>query len=159
MSPSGVTSINAVAGVSEADGDAFAYILTDDASHELQILTGGPGNKVNESGTFESATFNAGSDVMFNSFNVTTTAPPLSQATYQIGIAHAINNSCQNASYTFVGPDGTISSSFSSNGQIPASTGPGFVNPGQCVRYRAYFTTSDTTQVPVMYDMNINYSP
>ena len=157
---SGITEISAIASLVEPDGDAYSYILTNDTSNEFQIIQGGPGGQFAPYGLFESRTFDATVESMFNGITSTITTPPQTTLTYQVAIAHAINNSCDNVSFNFVGPDGTSNTSFGSTGTISASTdGIGYENPGRCFRYRASLNTSDITQAPVLSDVKLNYSP
>lgn len=158
---SGVNNINAIATISEPDGDNYSYILTDDSSNELQVIQGGAGDSFSESGTFESQTFDASSNVMLNSFSATATVYPAATIKYQIALANAVNNSCTGATFTFVGPDGQTSSYFTTptGGTIPLIGTDSFVNPGRCLRYRAYFNSTDPNLSAILFDMNINYSP
>lgn len=154
------TGVNGIATVVESDGDAYAYVITGDTATELKIIQGGPGGQFATSGVFESQTFDASADAQFNSLAVTQTVPSQTALTYQVGIAHAQNGSCSGVSYTFVGPDITNSTYFATSSALPASAdGVGFENPGQCLRYKAFISTSDTSQSPVLYDLRFNYSP
>src|SRR5882762_6911019 len=67
---SGIT-INAISSLYRSDQTAYSYILTSDSSHELQIIQGGNGATFSFSGTFESQTFTATTEAMFNSFTTT----------------------------------------------------------------------------------------
>ncbi len=155
-----VKGINGIASVLEADGDAYSYIMTGDHDSELKIIEGGPGGQFATSGTFESQTFDASVSAQFNSFAVTQIVPSQTSLTYQVGIAHAQNGSCSGVSYTFVGPDITSTTYFATGSALPMSAdGVGFENPGQCFRYRAYVSSSETSQSPVLYDIRFNYSP
>lgn len=156
------TGVNGVASVIEQDGDAYSYIITGDANAELKIILGGPGGSFSLNGTFESSTFNATSDAAFNYLDFTAQTPVNTSLTLQVGIAHknSESNDCSNISYTFVGPDGTPTSFFTTPGAIPTSTAAsGFVNPGQCFRYKAYLSSTDQTISPTLYDVSVNYSP
>jgi len=154
------TGVNGIATVVESDGDAYAYVITGDATTELKIIEGGPGGQFAASGTFESRTFDASASAQFNSFAVTQAVPSQTSLTYQVGIAHAQNGSCSGVPYTFVGPDSTSTSYFATSSALPTSAdGVGFENPGQCLRYRAYISSSDTSQSPALYDIRFNYSP
>lgn len=158
--PSGV---NGVAGIQEEDGDAYAYIITGDASSELKVIQGGGGGGggvyANE-GVFESSIFDAGHASMFNRMEVTAVAPqPDTTMTYQVAITNPAAGSCEGVSYAYVGPDKTSGSFFSGSSQLPLGTGVGYSNPGQCLRYKAYLTTANTNNTPVLYDVTINYSP
>lgn len=152
--------VNGVSTVIEPDGDAFSYIITGDATAELKIIEGGPGGQYSSSGTFESKTFDAGSNVSFNKFDFTLTNAPLTNVTFQIAISEALNGSCNDVNFTFVGPNGATNTFFSQSGIIPFDNdNQGFENPGQCMRYKAYLSTTDATQTPIFYEINFNYSP
>lgn len=152
------TGINGAATVVEQDGDAYAYIITGDADLELKIIEGGPGGKYSQSGTFESRTFEATTTAAFNKFEATILKSASTDLTFQIAVAKA--DSCNTASYVFVGPDGTENTFFTTASAIPFNMdGAGFENPGNCMRYRAYLSSTDRNQTPVLYDITINYSP
>lgn len=152
---------NDLTSVSEADGDNFVYMVANTNEKQLKIIQGGADNAIYAAaGTFESKTFDAGADAMFNSFSATTTVPANTTLTFQIAVERAVNGSCNGVTYHYVGPDGTSNTFYtSSGGIITASTdGVGFENPGQCMRYKAYMTSSTQTQTPVLSDITINYS-
>nr|MBI5455686.1 prepilin-type N-terminal cleavage/methylation domain-containing protein [Candidatus Levybacteria bacterium] len=161
------TGINGVASVLQSDGYAYSYIITGDASSELKIILGGAGaggGNYAFSGVFESATFDAGKESAWNTLFTTVSAPINTTLQFKVALKHAINNSCSGVSFgnsDFVGPDGQTSSYFPSTGGILSfdNNGSGYENPAQCERYRAYFTTSDSTQTPVIYDVSLSYSP
>jgi hypothetical protein len=154
------TGVNGVASVIEADGDAYSYIITGDASTEFKIIEGGPGGQYASSGTYESATFDAGFTTAFNRLDVNVTEPNQTDITFQIAIADAVSGSCVGANYVFVGPDGTSATFFTADAAIALNDdNVGYENPGRCLRYKAYLSTSDMTQTPVFSDITINYSP
>lgn len=154
--PSGV---NGIASVIEADGDTFSYIITGDAGTELKIIQGGPGGVFATSGNFESSTFTATTSAVFNRFIVNGFILPNTTIQYQVSGANAVNGNCAGAVFTYVGPDGTASTKFSTGSAIPLSTGPGYVNPAACFRYKAFLSTSDTFSEPIFTDITVNYSP
>lgn len=152
--------INDVTSLLESDGDTYSYILTRDANAELRIIKGGPGGLYSTSGNFESQTFDATSSSTFNRFYANANKPQNTNINYQIGIANAVLGSCNNVNFTFIGPDLTSNTYFSTDSAIPLKTdGAGFRNPGQCLRYKAYLSTTDLMQTPILYDINFNYSP
>lgn len=154
------TGVNGIASVLESDGDAFSYIITGDASSEFKIIEGGPGGRYSTSGTFESATFDAGYPTAFNFLTFTAFVPANTTLQLQIAGADPVSGSCPTSGYVFVGPDGTSGSFYTSEGQIPLNDdGSGFENPARCLRYKAYLTTSDTYATPILSDVTINYSP
>lgn len=153
---------NGVASVLEADGDAFSYIITGDASSELKIIRGGAGGgNYQASGFFESGTFDALNSVLFNRFMPTAAKPSLTDVTYQVAGADAnpASGNCTGATFSFVGPDGTNSTYFATSSAIPTSITGTYRNPARCFRYKTFLSTTDQTQSPVLYDMTVNYSP
>ncbi|MCJ7740756.1 hypothetical protein MUP32_05610, partial [Candidatus Microgenomates bacterium] len=154
------TGINGVSSVVKSDGDAYSYIITGDNNAELKIIEGGPGGQYGAVGTFISKTFNAATSSSFNRVYLNTNQPPQTTIKFQIGIADPVDNSCNSVNFTYVGPDKSASSYFTGDAEIPLDDdGSGFENPGRCLSYKAYLTTSDITQSPTLYDISINYSP
>ena len=143
------TGINGVAAVMEQDGDAYSYIITGDAGAEFRMIAGGPGGRYASSGTFESAALDPGYSTSYNRVSFTGTTPNLTTLTAQT----AVSGDCLN--YTFVGPDGTSSTFYSSaGGGIPLG-----YNTGRCFKYKLYLSTVDANATPVFYDLTVNYSP
>lgn len=159
---SGVSNINAIGSITEPDGEAYSYILTDNASAEFQVIEGGPGGQFSTAGTFTSSIF-ATNSAAFNRFDVTAVVPGSTSITYQVGIANKVNNSCANASFVYIGPNGTSSPTdvFTTGGALPLvnNSGPGYANPGSCLQYKAYLSSSDTTLTPILNDITFSYSP
>lgn len=71
---------------------------------------------------------------------------------YRIALADPVSGSCDNAQYVFVGEDKTSTSYFTTDYFIiPADDDDlGYENPGSCIRYKAYLT-STTSQTPIVY--------
>jgi type II secretory pathway pseudopilin PulG len=154
---SGIYDISAVV---EPDGDAYAYITTGQASSELKIIEGGPGNSFSVNGWYQSPFFDAGTTTAFNRFMIESDTPAGTELHLYVAVADAVGGSCANANYVFVGPDGTPDTYFTGNGVIPFDNdGVGFENPGQCFKYRANFLTNDIMISPVLYSVTVNYSP
>lgn len=161
--PSGV---NGAASLLQSNGYAYSYIITGDATSELKIILGGAGagNNYSSTGIFESATFDAGREVAWNTIKSTATVPQSTTLQFKIALKDSINNSCSQTVFSnsdFVGSDGLSASYFPSTGGIIPfnNNGTGYENPAQCLRYRTYLTTTDSSQSPVIYDINVNYSP
>lgn len=154
---------NDLTSVSEADGDNFVYMVANTTLNELKIIQGGPDGQYVDSGTFESQIFDANGIVAFNRIVANSTIPGSTTLRYQIAVADQVGGSCTGATYTYLGPDGTASTYYtpSTNGtQIYLNDdGTGYENPGRCLRYKAYFATSNYNASPVLQDVSINYSP
>jgi len=71
---------------------------------------------------------------------------------YKIAFADPVSGSCNNAQYVFVGEGNLTDTYFSTDYfMIPADNdGSGYENPGSCMRYKAYLT-STTSQTPIVY--------
>lgn len=150
-----------VAGVLESDGDAFSYLVTKENNAEIKVIEGGPGGQYANSGSFESRRVDFMSSAVFNylSFNGQVYEGTTS-LTYQVAGADPVSNSCAAADFTFVGPDKTSNTFFSTSGALPLDDdGIGYENPARCFRYKVFFTTSDTYQTPEFQQAVINYSP
>jgi type II secretory pathway pseudopilin PulG len=124
------------------------------SAHNIRELTimqqspsvGGGGGGFQVSGTLDSSTFDAGASAAFNYIDFTITEP----ASTDVRIQFAANN--DNATWNYVGPDGTASTYYSADGAIRLAT------TGRYLRYRA-FLTGPGTSTPVLSDITVNYSP
>ena len=143
--------VNGVSSVLEQDGDTYAYIITGDATSELKIIEG-PAGQFTTNGTYTSPVFDAGSDVMFNRFTVNHTIPSSTSIQYEVAVAKAVSGSCLSAAFSYAGPYATSSA-------LPSTTGnPSYQNPGRCLKYKVTFSTADSNQTPIFYDISFNYS-
>ncbi len=154
------TKITAVAGITENDGDNFAYVLTDDSSGWFQIIPGGVGNGGggSGSGTFISQGLpvpTLSANATFNNFLPIADAPPPTTIAYQVGVAPT----CASP-FTFVGPDGTSGTTFATGSAIPLTGSSGYQNPGACVKYKVFMNANGSNSLtPVLYQVSVNYSP
>lgn len=153
--------IYGVAAVKESDGDAYAYLITGDASSELKVVQGGPDGIYVDSGTYESQTFGPGHITAFNRLSTGASTPANTTLTYQIAIADQIAGSCSGVTFSYVGPDGTSGTYYPyTGGTIHLNDdGSGYENPGWCFRYKAYFSTTNYNSSPIINDITVNYSP
>lgn len=152
--------INGISSVIEQDGDAFSYIITGDATSEFKIIEGGPGGQFSSSGNFTSRAYDAGVTVAYNRIIPNITEPPGTNLDLQVAVADAVGESCSSASYYFVGPDGTLNTFFATSSAIPLlNNGQGYINPGRCFKYKAYFSTNDLNASPILNEVSVNYSP
>lgn len=139
--------IYALSTLKQLNNHAYSYIATGNASAEIEIIEGGPGGGSGSgTGVFESQTFDAGHDVVVNSF----TATPDPDLSYKVSIKHGVSGSCATVTYsdsdfmTFV------------PGPLPIDDlGAGYVNPGQCLRYQVVNSGGSTKT----FDISFNYSP
>lgn len=154
------TGVYGVAGVLETDGEAFSYIVTRDGSAEFKVIEGGAGDAFATEGTFESKSLVTSYPTAFNYILSSFTIPNQTTAQYQVAVADQVSGSCTAANYTFVGPDGTSNTFYTTEGAIPINDdGTGYENPGQCFKYKVFLQTGDSSSTPVVNSMTINYSP
>lgn len=140
--------------LSQISNDVFfngtnAFIASAHDTRELTIMqstpaTGGSGYQT--SGTFDSSTLDAGASAGYNYITFTLTEPASTDVRFQL----ATNN--DNATWNYVGPDGTASTFYTAPGSIRITT------TGRYARYRATLTGPGTS-TPVLSDITINYSP
>lgn len=140
----------AVSSVLQTNGHAYSYIVTGDANGELKIIEGGPGGVGGGGGAFESAIFDAGSQVIFNYFNVVDIQPEGITVNFQI----AVSPDC--TTFNYVGSDGTAGGPMygDNGGAIPTS-----INPGRCFRYKGVFTGGAQGENSATTTVSVNYSP
>lgn len=151
---------NDLTSVTEGDSDTFVYMIANTDEKQLKIVEGGPDGTYVAGGVYESAAFNGGFTRAFNRMLTSYTQPANTTVNFQIAIADPINGSCTGVTYNFVGPDGTGNTFFTSDGIIPFDdTGSGFENPSQCMKYKAYLSTTDYNTTPIFDSIIINYSP
>lgn len=150
-----------ITAVKESDGDSFAYLITGDNSNDLKVVQGGPDGNYVENGVYTSKIFDVGYQTQFNRIEADAVQPGGTELKYQIAITDAVNGSCTNANFVYVGPDGTANTFFPYTGGVIYydNNGAGYENPGRCFRYKAFFSTTDYNQTPVLNDFKVNFSP
>lgn len=145
----GTTAINKASYDVVINGN-YAYLAVADQDGELVIIEGGfgPGGlDYQTEGTYESQTFDAGAEVAFNHIGITATEPIDTNIKMQV----ATND--DNATWNFVGPDGTNSTYFDNEGGFPFD-----YILGRYARFKAYLT-GDGFGTPILEDVTINYTP
>lgn len=102
------------------------------------------------SGWLESSAFDTGTSN--NDFSIITWGPtsqnPATTLRFQIA-----SSDDPAGPWTYLGPDGTAGTYYSVSGSSIASVH----NSDRYMRYKAYFSTTDTKQTPVLTSININY--
>lgn len=158
--------VSGVASVVYSNNDAYSYIITGETKDQFKIIKGGiGGGSYATSGTFESASFDPGYQAEYNNFEATVSQPASTTIKMQVGVAAPIGGSCANASFTYLGPNNDPAQYFTPVGatisaSIPfGTTNPNYQNPNRCYRYKAFLSTTDTSQTPILYDATTNYSP
>ena len=152
--------IYGVASAQEVNGDVFAYLITGDTTEDLKIIEGGPdviGGKYLSYGTYESAPFDIGKEVVFNRVSSNITLPAQTLIKMQVAVAPLTNGLCTGSTYNYFGPDGSSASYYEPvnnaiNGVIP------YGQVGQCVKYKLILSTTDLNQTPIVNSILFNYS-
>ena len=126
----------------------YAFVASAHDTRELTIMQASPvvTTTYQASGTIDSSTLDTGASSGYNYLAFTTTLPASTNVRFQI----ATNN--DNATWNYVGPDGTTGTFYSAPGTIRITT------VGRYLRYRATLTGPGTS-TPVFSDITINYSP
>jgi len=153
---------NDMTSVTEANNDSYVYLVANTMEKQLKIIQGGPdtGRYIN-AGQITSKYFDAGKATAFNSFyaNITKVLGT-TDIQFQVAVGGDDNANCNTLSYQYVGPDGTVNTKFAtSSAAIPLSGPTGYQNPGRCFSYKAFLTTTDNNQTPILNDFTANYSP
>jgi hypothetical protein len=135
-----------------AQADFNSGVLTDTVTTsvsggEIQLAPNGP--DFMPSGTFESSIFDAGKTVGMQRLSFGGSTPGGSSLQLQI----AAND--DNATWNYVGPDGTAGTYFTGGAAIPLAAAS-----GRYVRYKVLFTAgSSNTITPVLSDVTVTYAP
>lgn len=156
-----------VASVMQHNNYAYSYVVTGDTNHELKIVMGGGsgGGSYAATGIYTSKIIDLGNlagtnkDVALNSFYVDNTVLSGTTLQYYIGLKHG---PCSSATFSFPTDfSGPYSLSTGVVQALPLNpSGTGYVNPGQCLQYKAYFTaSSDQTLTPILNSITFSFSP
>ena len=123
-------------------------ISTTDIPLAIRLLNSGGHTLVN-SGYLDSSTFDTGSSsTSYTTLNwQPTSQDPSATVKFQV----ATNN--DNATWNYIGPDGTSSTYYTTPGGTINSTN----NNNEYIRYRAYLSTTDDTKNPTVTSVGINY--
>jgi len=148
------TGINAMT-LARQDPNVYTYILTGDANLELKIIRGGPGgggpdgNGYLDYGEYTSEIFDTSSLTSeYYILSIGATIPVGTSLDLQV----RVSNNITMTESTWVGPDGTSSTYFSSSDTFDL---PPFLI-GRYFQYKAIFK-SDTVQTPLLEEVVINY--
>lgn len=154
------TGIYGISTIVESDDDAYSYIVTADKHAEFKVIEGGPGVDEPLAGWYESAPFDVQYPTAFNRFFTEEVTPNNTSVSYQFAVANSNNKGCADIQYSFIGPDGTDQTRFTQPGAIPFnSLLPSYRNPGNCMKYKVFFETTNRDLTPILESMTINYSP
>jgi hypothetical protein len=119
--------------------------------------------------TYTSSPKDLGKAMLFHSMGATIYQPSNTKVGVQVAVAAPVSGTCDNSSYMFVGTDGTETSFFNTDqggatsitSVLPGSSEDGrFSNPGQCLRWKAYFYSAkdQVSDDPSLKDIHFTYS-
>jgi len=143
---------------------AYSYIITGEDNNQFKIIRGGEGGGgYQTSGTFESSILSTQYPSAFNKFSASL-SPQGQSIKMQLAAAAPVNNSCTQATYNYVGPNGEANQYFTPvgntiSGTVPFGSYGNYANPNRCFRYKVFFETTDPYMTPVFNDFTLNYSP
>lgn len=143
---------------------AYSYIITGEEDNQFKIIRGGEGGGgYQTSGTFESSILSTQYPSGFNKFNASLN-PQGQTIRMQLASADPVNDSCNQATYNYVGPQGETNQYFvpegdTISGTVPFGTYGDYENPARCFRYKVFFETTDSNVTPIFNDFTLNYSP
>lgn len=112
----------------------------------LKLIT--LGSDYVSNGELESSTYDVGEDADFTTLSWLPTSQHPSTSV-QIQIA----SNSDNATWNYIGPDGTTSSFYT----VPGTTMHSSHDGDQYIRYKVFMQTSDDQQTPVLTSINLNY--
>lgn len=125
--------------------------LTDDNNTDVtgnNIVLNNAGGVYSASGWLESSTFDTGGSSNFTTLTwLPTSQNPATSLKFQI----ASNN--DNATWNYVGPDGTAGTFYTISGSNISSVH----DNNRYIRYKVYLETSDTSFTPVLSTVTLNY--
>jgi hypothetical protein len=100
-------------------------------------------------GSLISSTFNTGATT--TGYTTLTWQPTSQDPAATLKFQIAANN--DNATWNYIGPDGTSGSYYTTSGNSISATSSG----NQYLRYKAFLSTTNTTKTPVMTNATVNY--
>jgi hypothetical protein len=104
---------------------------------------------VSATGTLESSTFDTGTNA--TNYTILSWLPASQSASTTAAFQVAANN--DNATWNYVGPDGTANSYFTTPGIDMGSA----LDGREYFRYKVFLSTSDTSKTPALTSVNVNF--
>lgn len=149
------TGVNGVATITEASGNVYSYVVTNDTTAEFKVIKGGKGGGgaggvgYPDAGDYTSVVFDSNStSSIYYAVDWQATVP--SNTTLRLQMRSGASSDL--AAATWVGPDGTNASYFST-GQASI---PAVLSAKRYIQFKVLFS-SDTISTPVLTEVKINY--
>lgn len=150
-----VTQTDWAGGSGQADFTNATQFLSDDGGIEygvtgqLRLFSTGP---YVSSGELTSSSIDFGQATTFQQLSWLPISQPVSTGATSVRFQIATNT--DNATWNFLGPDGTASTYYTSSGEAIAGVHSG----DRYLRYKVFLSTSDTTATPTITDVAITYT-
>ena len=106
-------------------------------------------NYTTATGTLESSTFDTGTNA--TNYTILSWQPPSQSASTTVVFQVAANN--DNATWNYVGPDGTANTYFTTPGQDMGS----LLDNNEYFRYKVYLSTTNQAKTPTLTSVNVNF--
>lgn len=141
-------------GGGQANWSATNKYFSDDGNIDVSTLPTGVrlkkvSSKYVASGQLDSSSFDTGTSL--TNYTILTWQPTSQDPATTLKFQVAVNN--DNATWNYVGPDGTSSTYFTTPGVDMGSA----LDNNRYVRYRVYLSTTNNTKTPVLTSMNVNF--
>lgn len=124
-------------------------IYVNNGSNDVELQKIGGHYMTNSTSTVESSSFDTGTSQ--SNYTTLTWLPPSQSASTTLVFQLAANN--DNATWTYVGPDGTSNSYYTTPGSNISSA----LDNNHYIRYKVYLLTMDDKKTPVLSSLQINY--
>lgn len=149
--------VNAIAAVTESNGNVYSHVVTTNASSELRTIKGGPGGGSSSgygylpTAEFTSSVIDTGSATT----QYYTIDPGVSlQSNANINFQVRSSDVVTMVGSSWMGPDGTATSYFTS--QDPAVL-PSLLNNNRYLQYKVFFTSEDGIHTSTLNDIEFTY--
>lgn len=149
--------VNAIAAVTESNGNVYSHVVTTNASSELRTIKGGPGGGSSSGyGYLPAAEFTSGvldTESATSQYYTITLGTSL-QANSSVRIQVRSSDTPTMTGSVWVGPDGTSATYFSSQGSASL---PAVLNNKRYLQYKVYFTSDDGVHTSTLNDIEFTY--
>lgn len=124
-------------------------IYINNGSNDIQLRKSGSKYPVNATSTLQSSTYDTGTGA--STFTTITWTPISQDASTTLAIQIAANN--DNATWEYVGPDGTTQTFYT----VPGTNISSSLNNNRYVRYKVYLSSQNDKKTPALTSINLNY--
>jgi len=119
------------------------------AAGQIKLKKIGVSSYTTATGTLESSAFDTGTNA--TNYTILSWQPPSQSASTTVAFQVAANN--DNATWNYVGPDGTANTYFTTPGQDMGS----ILDNNEYFRYKVFLSTSNQAKTPTLTSVNVNF--